>query len=47
MTDFNFTCITRWVPCRDEEDIMADAGKEYEAEIADASSEKRGSGSRD
>ncbi len=28
MTDFNFSRITRWRPCADEEDIMPDAGKE-------------------
>jgi hypothetical protein len=29
MTDFNFSCITRWTPCKDEPDIMPGVGEEY------------------
>jgi len=29
LTDFNFSCITRWKPCSDEEDIMPEAGAEF------------------
>jgi hypothetical protein len=32
MMSFNLSCITRWKPCTDEEDIMPDAGKEYYAQ---------------
>lgn len=33
MMNFNLSCITRWKPCADEEDIMPDAGKEYYAQL--------------
>ena len=33
MMNFNLSCITRWKPCIDEEDIMPDAGKEYYAQL--------------
>jgi hypothetical protein len=30
VTNFNFNCVTKWKPCADEEDIMPEAGAEYE-----------------
>jgi hypothetical protein len=41
MTDFNFACMTRWRPCRDEEDIMPDVGREYEEQVAQERAELR------
>jgi hypothetical protein len=42
MTDFNFSCMTRWTPCRDEQDILPDVGREYEAQVeAERAEDKR------
>jgi hypothetical protein len=34
LTDFNLSCITRWVPCTTEADLMPSAWKQYQAELA-------------
>jgi len=33
LTDFNFSCITRWSPCRTEADVMPSAWKLYQQEL--------------
>jgi hypothetical protein len=35
LTDFNFSCITRWSPCTTEADVMPSAWKLYQAELPD------------